>query len=115
TDISDNLHEWQRRDSAAFTQPYDPQGVQMAYFYNTAATFNYTRISAFVQDNIRFDSANKFTANVGARINYSFLNQEFIVSPRLQFAYKPNWSKDWIFKFSAGEYAQPPFYREMRL
>ena len=29
-------------------------------------------------------------------------------------AYKPEWEKDWVFKFSTGLYSQPPFYREMR-
>ena len=114
TSISDDLHEWERRDSAAFSQPYDPTLLQMATFYNSSANFNYTRLTAFVQDNIHFDSANKFTATVGVRFNYSFLNSEFITSPRVQLAYKPEWEKDWVFKFSTGLYAQPPFYREMR-
>ena len=113
TSISENLLKWEMRDSAGFTQPYDPALLQMAYFYNTNTNFNYTRLSAFVQDNIHFDSSNRFTATLGVRFNYSFLNQEFIASPRGQFAYKPNWVKDWVFKFSTGLYAQPPFYREM--
>ena len=115
TSISDDLHQWERRDSAAFTQPYDPNMLNMAYFYNSSASFNYTRVNAFIQDNIRFDSANKFTATVGVRFNYSFLNNEPIVSPRIQMAYDPKWTKhDMIFSFSTGIYAQPPFYREMR-
>ncbi len=114
TSISDDLHEWQRRDSAAFTQPYNPDQLQMAYFYHSTSDFNYTRISAFLQDNIHFDSANKLIATVGVRFNYSFLNSEFLVSPRAQLAYKPEWKNDWVFKFSTGLYSQPPFYREMR-
>ena len=114
TSISDNLHEWERRDSAGFTQPYEPALLQMAYFYNSAANFNYTRLSAFVQDNIHFDSSDRLTATLGVRFNYSFLNQEFITSPRAQIAFKPRWEKDWVFKLSTGLYAQPPFYREMR-
>ncbi len=114
TNISDALHQWERRDSAAFTQPYDPTLLQMAYFYNSSANFNYTRLNGFIQDNIHFDSSDKLTATLGVRFNYSFLNNEFITSPRGQLAYKPEWEKDWIFKFSTGLYAQPPFYREMR-
>ncbi|MFI5196329.1 MAG: carboxypeptidase regulatory-like domain-containing protein, partial [Chitinophagales bacterium] len=114
TNISDNLHEWERRDSAAFSQPYNPSMLTMAYFYNSSANFDYTRIDGFVQDNIHFDSANRFTATPGVRFNYSFLNNELIISPRLQMAYKPTWERDIIFKFSTGLYAQPPFYREMR-
>ena len=114
TNISDNLHEWERRDSAAFTQPYNPAALNLAYFYNSSANFNYVRLSGFVQDNIHFDSANRITAVVGVRFNYSDLNKEFITSPRAQLAYKPYWKKDIVFSFSTGLYAQPPFYREMR-
>jgi hypothetical protein len=32
----------------------------------------------------------------------------------VQFAYKPEWKHDIVFKAAAGLYAQPPFYREMR-
>ncbi len=114
TYISDDLHQWEQRDSAAFNQPYDPSNLTMAYFYNSTATFNYTRISGFVQDNIRFDSADRFTASIGLRYGYSFLNSESIISPRAQIAYKPEGKKDIVFKLATGIYDQPPFYREMR-
>jgi hypothetical protein len=112
--INDALHEWERRDSSAFSQPYDPYDLKIAYFYNSSTDFSYTRLSGFIQDNIRFDSANRFTAAAGVRFNYSLLNNEFIISPRVQLAYKPNWKRDLVIKFSTGLYAQPPFYREMR-
>jgi hypothetical protein len=51
---------------------------------------------------------------VGGRFNYSGLNGELILSPRVQLAYAPRWKGDWMLKMSAGSYAQPPFYREMR-
>jgi len=114
TSITDDLHQWERRDSAAFTQPYDPNNLRMAYLFHSSSTFNYMRASAFIQDNIHFDSANRFTATVGIRFNYSGLNGELITSPRVQLSYKPNWVKDIVFSFSSGLYAQPPFYREMR-
>ncbi len=114
TNISDNLHQWQRRDSAAFTQPYNEDSLKLTYFFNSGADFNYARINGFIQDNIHFDSANRFTTTVGVRFSYSGLNNEFLVSPRLQLGYKPYWKKDFVFKASAGYYNQPPFYREMR-
>ena len=114
TNISDELHEWERRDSAAYSQPYNPNLLTMAYLYNSSANLNYTRVSGFAQDYIRSDSG-RFTSTIGLRFNQSFLNNEFIVSPRVQTAYKPKWEKhDIVFKLSAGKYAQPPFYREMR-
>ncbi len=114
TSINDNLHEWERRDSAAFTQPYDPSHLTLSKVYNSSSDFNYLRLSGYVQDNIKFDSAARLTSSVGVRFNYSQLNGELTVSPRAQFAYAPEWKGDWMLKMSAGMYAQPPFYREMR-
>ncbi|OCB78117.1 TonB-dependent receptor [Flavobacterium crassostreae] len=39
---------------------------------------------------------------------------QFVISPRAQFAIKPNWEQDMVFKISGGMYHQPPFYRELR-
>ena len=114
TNISDALHEWERRDSSRFNQPYDPNGLALAYFYHSSADFNYSRISAYVQDNIKLDSADKMNLLIGVRGNYSLLNNELLISPRANFSYTPRKLRDIIYKLSAGLYQQPPFYREMR-
>ena len=114
TNISDALHEWQRRDSAAFSLPYDPNNLRMVYTFNSSTDFNYVRLNGFIQDNIHFDSADRFTATAGIRFSYSDLNKEVVTSPRVQLALRPDWGKDIVFSFSSGIYAQPPFYREMR-
>jgi hypothetical protein len=114
TRINDKLYEWERRDSAGFTQPYNPDVLTMRRFYRSAADLDYMRYSGFVQDNIRpFDSLD-LTVSAGVRYTYNTLNGEGIVSPRVQLAYKPEWKRDIIFKAAGGLYAQPPFYREMR-
>ena len=114
TSIDDNLHQWERRDSAAFTQPYNPSELNLGYVYNSTSNFNYVRLNGYVQDNFHFDSASRWTGCMGVRYNYSFLNQELLLSPRAQMSYAPMWQGDWVLKMSAGMYAQPPFYREMR-
>lgn len=114
TNIEDKLHEWERRDSAGFTQPYNPDDLVMKRLYRSAATFDYTRLSGFLQDNFRFNDSLDLTVSAGVRFNYSTLNGELVVSPRAQIAYKPEWKRDFIFKLAGGLYAQPPFYREMR-
>jgi Carboxypeptidase regulatory-like domain len=114
TNISDNLHQWERRDSSGFTQPYNPDLLTMAYFYNSSANFNYTRYSGFLQDNFRFSDSSKVSGSLGARFVYSDLNGELDVSPRLQLLYNPRWKNDIVFKLATGFYVQPPFYREMR-
>lgn len=114
TGIADDLHEWERRDSAAFSQPYNPNQLTMASFFHSSSSFNYVRVSGFVQDYMRFDSG-RLTATAGVRFNHSFLNNEFIVSPRVQLAYRPrSATRDVVVKLSVGKYVQPPFYREMR-
>jgi hypothetical protein len=115
SDISDKLHEWERRDSAGFTQPYNPDLLQMTKFYHSSANFNYTRYSGFLQDAIHVGGENgPLSINAGLRFNYSDLNSEFILSPRVQANYKPKGKPGVLYKFAAGLYAQPPFYREMR-
>ena len=51
--------------------------------------------------------------SVTAEKNSSTPNQT-IFSPRAQFAIKPDWKKEMLFRASAGVYHQPPFYRELR-
>ena len=36
------------------------------------------------------------------------------LAPRAQFAIKPDWKKDMLFRIGVGLYYQPPFYRELR-
>lgn len=116
TSIDDKLHEWERRDSAGFTQPYYPDKLELTRYYHAATSFNYLRYTGFLQDNWRLgsDSGGQFFLSAGARFLYADLNQELVISPRVQTTYRPNWKSDWLFKAAAGLYAQPPFYREMR-
>jgi len=115
TNISDQLHEWERRDSAGFTQPYNPNALYLTHFYHSSADFDYTQLSGFLQDNFRLNDSLGIAMSAGVRFNYDYLNQEMVISPRFQASYKPrHWKRDLIFKVAGGLYAQPPFYREMR-
>lgn len=111
--ISDKLNEWERRDSAGYSQPYSDTLLLMNKRYKTAQNFGYTRYTAFIQDNIAFDSIGVVLTG-GVRFNYNILNQEFLISPRLQISWKPKWQKDIVFRGATGIYNQSPFYREMR-
>ena len=114
TSITDKLNEWERRDSAGFTQPFDPNQLDLTRVYTSSANFNYIRYTAYLQDNFRFNDSLDLTGSVGVRFNYSTLNGELLISPRANLAYKPKWENDIIFKIAGGLYQQPPFYREMR-
>lgn len=111
--IVDKLNEWERRDSAGFSQPYSDTSLNMAKRYKSSQDFTYNRFSGFIQDNIAFDSIGLVLTG-GVRFNYNMLNNEFLVSPRLQLSYKPSWKRDIVFRGATGIYSQPPFYREMR-
>jgi hypothetical protein len=112
--VQDKLLEWQRRDSAGFSQPYDTGALRMAESFHANNDLNYSQASAFIQDNILLSKTLDMALNIGLRATYSFLNNESILSPRLQYSFKPNWKRDIVFRLATGLYAQPPFYREMR-
>lgn len=112
--INDQLREWERRDSSGYTQPYTFNSLTMMRSYRSQADFSYMRYSGFIQDNFHFNDSLDLTVSVGLRFNYNQLNGEFLLSPRAQIAYNPNWKQDITFKIAGGLYAQPAIYREMR-
>ncbi len=114
TNISDKLNEWERRDSAGYTQPYNPNLLELTRVYSSTSNFNYIRYTAYLQDNFKFNDSIDLTGSIGVRANYSTLNNELLISPRGQLAYSPEWKRSWTFKLAGGLYQQPPFYREMR-
>ncbi len=115
TDISDRLHEWEYQDSAGYSLPYDPSNLLLNKVTRSSANIKLNRISGFVQDNIVFENGSTaYTVSGGIRFNYNELNKELLISPRVSASVKPGWKKDIVFRFAAGAYHQPPFYRELR-
>ncbi|MEP6584106.1 MAG: TonB-dependent receptor [Ginsengibacter sp.] len=113
--ISDKLNEWEYKDSAGYSLPYNPNALNLSSVLKSKANLTIDKYSGYIQDNIRLGKAARdVSLQVGIRFNYNSLNHEFIVSPRAQISYKPNWKKDIVFKAAAGIYDQPPFYRELR-
>ena len=112
--IQDQLLEWERRDSAGFTQPYNPAQLTMMKSYRSNANLSYEKVQGFIQNNFKWNDSLDLTFSVGVRFNYDFLNKELVVSPRMQVAYKPKWQRDVVMRAALGWYAQPPLYREMR-
>ena len=134
-DIRDRIVEWEVIDSAGFSlpnpllgyindQPYNPYTGPLAPFQSVRAT-NFTvinRFSGYAQWNYRGKiGAHQYWLNAGIRGHqWQVLDRnedgksQVVFSPRTQFALKPNWQKDMVFRFSLGMYHQPPFYRELR-
>ncbi len=115
TIIKDKLHEWEFKDSAGYSLPYNPNNLQLNNVMLSNSHLSINKFSGYIQDNIRLgDSVKDVTMQIGVRYNYNSLSKELLISPRMQISYKPNWTKDIIFKIAAGIYNQPPFYREYR-
>ncbi len=114
TNIFDRLKEWEYQDSAGYSLPYNPAQLNLFRSLNSTADLSIQKYSGYIQDNILFKNNKDITLQAGVRYNYNSLNKEFLISPRMQVSFKPNWKKDVIFKLAAGAYHQPPFYRELR-
>ncbi len=115
TNITDKLNEWEYQDSAGYSLPHNPANLNLFKVLQSNADLSIQKFSGYVQDNLRLGNTTKdITLQAGLRYNYNSLNKQFLISPRLQLSYKPQWKKDVILKMAAGAYHQPPFYRELR-
>ena len=134
-DIKDRVVEWEVIDSAGFSlpnpllgytnnQPYSPNEYPLTPYQYVRATNNTTinRVSGYGQWNYRGKlSSGEYWLNTGIRFHQWHVQDDVnngtaqvVFAPRVQFAYKPYWKKDMLFRASVGVYNQPPFYRELR-
>lgn len=133
-DIRDRLVEWEVIDSAGFSirppsfprdeQPYVPFTGPLEPFQNVRATNStqINRLQAYAQWSKRTTlGTSDVWYNAGVRVHNWSVNgdgisssNQTVFSPRGQFAIKPYWEKDMLFRVAAGLYYQPPFYRELR-
>lgn len=133
-DVRDRIREWEMIDSLGFSirppgslnnnQPYEAFEGPIVPFQNirTENEVIVNRFSAYTQFSERFFwKEHEVWYNLGLRAhnwsvqaNNGNSKNQTIVSPRAQFAVKPNWQADMLFRFSSGLYAQPPSYRELR-
>ncbi len=113
--FSDIINEWEMRDSAGYNIPLSDKELVLSYAYNTDHKVSSNRMSAFVQDYIHLDlNSGSMELALGLRASYWDYNNEFIWSPRVSAAYRPDWEKDFRFRFATGVYYQTPFYKEYR-
>ena len=134
-DIRDRIVEWEVIDSAGFSinpptidsfndQPYTTYEGPLVPFQNVRATNSTTidRLQAYVQWSKRSEvNDHELFFNAGVRVhNWNVSgdgiesSSQTVFSPRAQFAIKPDWKNDILFRLSGGLYYQPPFYRELR-
>ncbi len=133
-DIKDRINEWEVIDSVGFNvrpphhisnnQPYESFNGEIVPFQSIQAKNNATidRLVWFAQYSKNSEWNNhKVWYNLGIRSHNWNVNgddiqttSQIIYSVRGQFAIKPDWEKDMLFRISAGMYNQPPFYKELR-
>lgn len=134
-DIRDRLVEYEIIDSAGFSirppnfsipnlQPYQPYEGPLTAFEDIRALnrVQIDRMQVFAQYSKRTEwGNNEVFYNAGVRLHNWTVggenlesNTQTVVSPRAQFAIKPDWDKDMLFRVAGGLYYQPPFYRELR-
>lgn len=121
--IKDFTNEWQFVDSIGYSNPrdfvipgnLDTSALNLKYYIAGQNDINTTRVSAYAQFSKKFYwGRNRIFINGGARIqNWSF-NKETLFSPRAQFAIKPDWDIDMLFRLAGGVYYQAPFYKEIK-
>lgn len=113
--IHDRTREWERRDSAGYSLPFDPNALRVVYNLQSAEDIAGNRLSAYVQDTWRINSSiGYFNVNGGIRLSYWDFNKETLVSPRFNVGFVPTRAPRWTFRFATGLYYQTPFYKEYR-
>ncbi|MDQ1096283.1 MULTISPECIES: TonB-dependent receptor plug domain-containing protein [Chryseobacterium] len=121
--LKDLTNEWKLVDSAGYSTPIpvdDPRIGNISdlkLFYSIAGNNHIqpTRLSAYAQYSQKFFwGSSKVFVNAGARVAHWSFNNETIFSPRAQFAIKPDWDTDMLFRLSGGVYYQAPFYKEIK-
>lgn len=132
--IKDRIREWEVIDSLGFSirpphhtgnnQPYEPFTGPIEPYRNVRAEneTDINRITSFLQFSRKaMWNDHQVWMNIGVRSHYWSIKTVFTnnfsqttFSPRAQFAIKPDWESDMLFRISGGWYSQPPFYKELR-
>ena len=103
--ITDDINEYGFIDSADYITT--TQYIQNKFSMSSNNYFGYFQYSFFNQD-----SSHIF--NIGSRFNYMNWTDQLLLSPRVQYQYRPSWSVPTRINFSMGFYHQHPQYREFR-
>lgn len=114
--IHDSSREWELRDSAGYSLPFDPNQLKVIYNLDSRHDVSSTRMALYAEDTYRVQtSAGYMNINGGIRLSYWDYNKELLVSPRVNVAFVPDRAQRWSFRFATGLYYQSPFYKEYRM
>jgi len=114
--IYERAREWELRDSAGYSLPFDPDALKVVYNLSSRHDLNSNRFEFYAMDTYRLETgAGYLTINGGVRLSYRDYNKEFLVSPRANIGFIPNSCPRLSLRFATGLYYQSPFYKEFRM
>lgn len=126
-EIRDRLNEWNILDSSGYMLPYngpfDTNTITLDDVIKSQVNLSSNRLTGYFQTSFAWEAdSHEVDLTIGVRANYWDVNKEFLFSPRVQLAWKPNFkpgkksgrAPDILFRLAGGIYYQAPFYRELR-
>jgi hypothetical protein len=113
--VTSQLSQWNFIDSAGYSLPYSPYILQLQNVEKAFDSLQSNRLMGYVENINKWHGSDNSTLIIteGIRANYWDVNNQTVISPRGSIAYKPDWKRDVLFRFSTGLYYQPPFYQEL--
>jgi hypothetical protein len=127
--VRDKIAEWYYNDSAEYNlSPWDASQDTILFdnYIKAKNELSTLRFKGHWGAQWRLSKREQIWLNVGVRGQYWNLNREMLVMPRMSLSWEPNKNynerqridslkrPDVLFKFAAGSYHQPGFYRELR-
>ncbi|MDE6197451.1 MAG: TonB-dependent receptor, partial [Muribaculaceae bacterium] len=110
--IMERAREWELRDSAGYSLPFDPEALKVIYNLGSNHNISSNRLSFYAMDTYRLEvPAGYFNFNGGLRFSYWDYNKEFLVSPRVSVGFVPQRNQRLSLRFATGLYYQSPFYK----
>lgn len=114
--VMERAREWELRDSAGFSLPFDPDALRVIYNMSSNNDLSSNRLEFYAMDTYRLDTdAGYLNLNGGLRFSYWDFNNEFLVSPRVSVGFVPARCPRLSLRLATGLYYQSPFYKEFRL
>ena len=121
--LRDFTNEYKLQDSIGYSVPrpftlpraLNDANLELKYLIRGDNNIEPTRISSYLQFSHKLLwGSSKVNINAGIRVSHWDFNDETIFSPRAQFAIKPDWNADMLFRVAGGIYYQAPFYKEIK-
>ena len=103
-DFDDTLSEYEFKDSADY--------VTITDAVYSKSDLSYSRLQAYWQNTTSIGTNQSLS--YGFRVSFQDINDDLLISPRVQYSLRPVQLRNTYFRASVGIYQQPPLFREFR-